>query len=557
MSISIVLAGCLLSPPNFASPVPLRANGEVINVFTGHAAPYLYDFDGDGVRDLLVGEFGVGNFKGETTEEASAGHPWTAGKLRFYKNHGSEVSPLYKDWSYVQAGDQDAQVPITCCVSFVPQFIDIDGDGDDDLLSGSYPGDVYFYMRNASGKFDAPILQRNIDGEPVRAKKEYKGKHYAVHSITTELHDMDGDDDLDMVIGSRLDGCFVIENVGDTNAHKWASMSQRLKSSDGKPIGGWDYGSNVHFFDWDADGVSDILVGSEDGNILWHRNEGTQDQPVFGAMQMLVEGRVDEERFRKLETPMKPAWRVKVHAADYDGDGLTDLLVGDFGSSYTRNKKLTAEQKKRKRELNEQLDAHHEKSRVDLQGVSDNAEREKYFDESSKITSPMYDELEELETHKSKTIGWVWFYKQLPAQNPAKTTAVLPAGSKSQAVSLTAQGLNVSSAVNIPLLLAISLPEGWTATGNAAAVEEADSFDLPTSIEWTLPEGCSIVKEIWQDADEHAHYEGKFTVEAIVDTSGMSGTAHIGDIGAHIRYQRCSKKSGVCILEQTDVVVDG
>lgn len=63
-------------------------------------------------------------------------------------------------------------------------------------------------------------------------------------------------------------------------------------------------------------------------------------------------------------------------------------------------------------------------------------------------------------------------------------------------------------------------------------------------------------KVIWQDADEHAHYEGKFTIEAIVDTSGMSGTASIEDIVADVRYQRCSKKSGVCILEQAHVGID-
>ncbi len=46
----------------FAPPVPLRANGEVINVTTGHAAPCIIDFDKDRVKDFLVGEFGSGAF---------------------------------------------------------------------------------------------------------------------------------------------------------------------------------------------------------------------------------------------------------------------------------------------------------------------------------------------------------------------------------------------------------------------------------------------------------------------------------------------------------------
>ncbi|SVD51510.1 uncharacterized protein METZ01_LOCUS404364, partial [marine metagenome] len=42
--------------PKFATPVRIEANGKPIDVTTGHAAPYVYDFDGDGTRDLLVGE---------------------------------------------------------------------------------------------------------------------------------------------------------------------------------------------------------------------------------------------------------------------------------------------------------------------------------------------------------------------------------------------------------------------------------------------------------------------------------------------------------------------
>ena len=140
-SLSLVVFGigtALVENAQFAPPVPLRANGEVISVTTGHAAPYIYDFDGDGIQDLLVGEFGNKTFKGETSGKATAGHPWTAGKLRVYRNHGTDTDPVYKDFSYVQAGGQDAQVPITCCVSFVPQFVDINDDGRDDIVTGSY-----------------------------------------------------------------------------------------------------------------------------------------------------------------------------------------------------------------------------------------------------------------------------------------------------------------------------------------------------------------------------------------------------------------------------------
>ena len=43
-----------------AAPVPLAAPGGEIDVSIGHAAPYVTDMDGDGVCDLLVGQFGEG-----------------------------------------------------------------------------------------------------------------------------------------------------------------------------------------------------------------------------------------------------------------------------------------------------------------------------------------------------------------------------------------------------------------------------------------------------------------------------------------------------------------
>ena len=42
------------------APVRLEVNGKPIDTAVGHAAPFVGDFDGDGKRDLLVGQFGEG-----------------------------------------------------------------------------------------------------------------------------------------------------------------------------------------------------------------------------------------------------------------------------------------------------------------------------------------------------------------------------------------------------------------------------------------------------------------------------------------------------------------
>ena len=76
----------------FEEPVRLKADGEFINTDIGHAAPYLYDIDDDGDRDLLVGQFGEG-------------------KLRIYHNIGSNESPKYDAVKWFKADHEYGTVP--------------------------------------------------------------------------------------------------------------------------------------------------------------------------------------------------------------------------------------------------------------------------------------------------------------------------------------------------------------------------------------------------------------------------------------------------------------
>ena len=76
----LILSACLglccvgdASAQEFKDPVRLEADGQPIDTEVGHAAPLLDDFDGDGLKDLLVGQFAGGLlwiFRNEGTNEA-------------------------------------------------------------------------------------------------------------------------------------------------------------------------------------------------------------------------------------------------------------------------------------------------------------------------------------------------------------------------------------------------------------------------------------------------------------------------------------------------------
>ena len=92
----LCLMGCALtagaaSAQEFEKPFRVQADGKPIDVDIGHAAPYVHDFDGDGVRDLLVGQFGQG-------------------RLRIYKNIGTNAAPKFGAHEWFMAGGEIASV---------------------------------------------------------------------------------------------------------------------------------------------------------------------------------------------------------------------------------------------------------------------------------------------------------------------------------------------------------------------------------------------------------------------------------------------------------------
>lgn len=184
-----------------------------------HAAPAFADLDGDRHLDALLGQWGP--------------------RLAWYLGTGDRF----------QAADT-ALVTITRGSNTVPALGDLDGDGDLDLLAGESSGWLNYY-RNAG---DARLPRFELVSDEFEQIKV--GRRSA-----PALVDLDGDEDLDLLVGSENDGLALFRNEGSRTVARLVrdSSFQVQVPVLAAPAAG----------DLDGDGDVDLVVGGAGGGAVY------------------------------------------------------------------------------------------------------------------------------------------------------------------------------------------------------------------------------------------------------------------------------------------------
>jgi uncharacterized protein (DUF2141 family) len=140
------------------------------------------------------------------------------------------------------------------------------------------------------------------------------------------LADLDGDGDLDAVVGANDGTLHYFRNTGSASAPVYVQQTGAANPFNGTDVGNY---SSPTLADLDGDGDRDAVVGASDGTLRYFRNTGSAAAPVY------VQQTGAANPFNGIDGGHYSAPTL----ADVDGDGDRDAVVGEsFGTlHYFRN----------------------------------------------------------------------------------------------------------------------------------------------------------------------------------------------------------------------------
>lgn len=263
------------------------------------AHPVFFDYNADGLQDLIIGNYGV--------YDPSVGSLLYKSSLWLYENVGTTNTPSFQlvNTDYLNISSMNLDLTNSRPVlGLAPTFGDLDGDGDLDMLLGDYNGYIHHFNNTAGSGNPATFTL---------AAPEYLGIDVG-NDATPLIYDINKDNLLDLIIGKQNGTFSYYKNTGTINTPNFSFVTDSLGKKSTRRY--YDYRGSSNPIIIDSNGTTLLFSGAQNGYIY---KFGNIDGNISGTYSMDSSYLDIWEGINSFITP-----------TDIDNDGIIDIMIGNY-----------------------------------------------------------------------------------------------------------------------------------------------------------------------------------------------------------------------------------
>ena len=278
--------------PNFNFVQKDFLQADMIELGTS-AFPTFYDYNNDGLQDLVVGNYGYHNPSNDPISS-----------LALFENIGNDSVPKYnlidRDWLDLSTINLNTQLNIPA-LNLSPTFEDLNGDNNKDLIVGDADGKLHLFTNTGAGNFQlsAPNYQSIDVGQFAQP----------------QLMDVNRDGLTDLIIGEQDGTINFLPNSGSINAPIFDTIITNWGGIDVDQSFISTGFSNPTLYD--SSGVYQLFVGSFSGSIYQFTNIDNNLSGQFTAVNSTA-------------ATLWDGGKSAIAIADINNDNQGDMIVGNL-----------------------------------------------------------------------------------------------------------------------------------------------------------------------------------------------------------------------------------